>query len=55
MSALDHGRYTVAAGAVGIITACMDACCKYVNERSVQGEVIGKKQLVQQMIAKMAR
>ncbi len=55
MSALDHGRYTVAAGAVGIITACMDACCKYANERSVQGEVIGKKQLVQQMIAKMAR
>jgi glutaryl-CoA dehydrogenase (non-decarboxylating) len=33
----------------------MDACCKYANERSVQGEVIGKKQLVQQMIAKMAR
>lgn len=55
MSALDHGRYTVASGAVGIITACMDACCKYANERSVQGEVIGKKQLVQQMIAKMAR
>lgn len=55
MSALDHGRYTVAAGAVGIITACMDACCKYANERSVQGEVIGRKQLVQQMIAKMAR
>ncbi len=55
MSALDHGRYTVAAGAVGIITACMDACCKYANERSVQGEVIGKKQLVQQMIAKMVR
>lgn len=55
MSALDHGRYTVAAGAVGIITACMDACCKYAKERSVQGEVIGKKQLVQQMIAKMAR
>ena len=55
MSALDHGRYTVAAGAVGIITACMDACCKYANERSVQGEVIGKKQLVHQLIAKMAR
>lgn len=55
MSALDHGRYTVAAGAVGIITACLDACVSYANERSVQGEVIGKKQLVQQMIAKMAR
>jgi glutaryl-CoA dehydrogenase (non-decarboxylating) len=55
MSALDHGRYTVAAGAVGIITACLDACVKYANERTVQGEVIGKKQLVQQMIAAMVQ
>ncbi|HLO99843.1 MAG TPA: acyl-CoA dehydrogenase family protein [Fimbriimonas sp.] len=55
MSALDHGRYTVAAGAVGIITACLDASTKYANERSVGGEVIGKKQLVQQMIASMVK
>jgi glutaryl-CoA dehydrogenase (non-decarboxylating) len=55
MSALDHGRYTVAAGAVGIITACLDACTKYANERTVGGEVIGKKQLVQQMIASMVK
>ncbi len=55
MSALDHGRYTVAAGAVGIITACLDACTKYANERAVGGEVIGKKQLVQQMIASMVQ
>lgn len=55
MSALDHGRYTVAAGAVGIITACLDACVQYANDRTVQGEPIGKKQLVQQMIASMAR
>jgi len=55
MSALDHGRYTVAAGAVGIITACLDACTKYANERTVGTEVIGKKQLVQQMIASMAK
>jgi glutaryl-CoA dehydrogenase (non-decarboxylating) len=53
MSALDHGRYTVAAGAVGIITACLDACNKYCVERKVGGEEIGKKQLVQQMIAQM--
>ncbi len=53
MSALDHGRYTVASGAVGIITACLDACDSYVKERKVGGEEIGKKQLVQQMIAKM--
>ncbi|MBS1705511.1 MAG: acyl-CoA dehydrogenase family protein [Armatimonadetes bacterium] len=55
MSALDHGRYTVASGAVGIVTACLDACNKYANERTVQGEAIGKKQLVQQMIASMVR
>lgn len=55
MSALDHGRYTVASGAVGIITACLDACTKYANERTVGGEAIGKKQLVQQMIASMVQ
>lgn len=53
MSALDHGRYTVAAGAVGIITACLDASNKYCRERTVGGEEIGRKQLVQQMIAQM--
>lgn len=55
MSALDHGRFTVASGAVGIITACLDACVKYANERTVQGEPIGRKQLVQQMIASMVQ
>lgn len=55
MSALDHGRYTVASGAVGIITACLDACVKYAHERTVGGEEIGKKQLVQQMIASMVQ
>lgn len=54
MSALDHGRYTVAAGAVGIITACLDACRTYCRDRKVGGEEIGRKQLVQQMIAQMA-
>lgn len=54
MSALDHGRYTVASGAVGIVTACLEASVRYCHERKVGGEEIGKKQLVQQMIAKMA-
>ncbi|MCW5942891.1 MAG: acyl-CoA dehydrogenase family protein [Fimbriimonadaceae bacterium] len=53
MSALDHGRYTVASGAVGIVTACLEASVKYCHDRKVGGEEIGKKQLVQQMIAKM--
>lgn len=55
MSALDHGRYTVAAGAVGIIDACLDACVPYANDRKAGGEPIGRKQLVQQMIASMVR
>lgn len=55
MSALDHGRYTVASGAVGIIQACLDACVPYANQRIAGGEPIGKKQLVQQMIASMAQ
>ncbi|MCW5935989.1 MAG: acyl-CoA dehydrogenase family protein [Fimbriimonadaceae bacterium] len=55
MSAIDHGRYTVAAGAVGLIQACLDASVKYANERMVGGEPIGKKQLVQQMIASMVQ
>ena len=55
MSALDHGRYTVAAGAVGIITACLEASVAYANDRKVGGEPIGKKQLVQGMIASMAQ
>lgn len=54
MSALDHGRYTVAAGAVGIIQACLDASTAYARDRKVSGEEIGRKQLVQQMIAKMS-
>lgn len=53
MSALDHGRYTVAAGAVGIMRACLEASVAYAKERKVGGEPIGKKQLVQQMIANM--
>ncbi|HWP31287.1 MAG TPA: acyl-CoA dehydrogenase family protein [Fimbriimonadales bacterium] len=53
MSALDHGRYTVAAGAVGIMRACLDASVAYAQERKVGGEPIGKKQLIQQMIANM--
>ena len=55
MSALDHGRYTVAAGAVGIIQACLDACIPYCHSRKVAGEEIGRKQLVQQMISGMVQ
>ena len=53
MSALDNGRYTVAAGAIGIIEACLETSVKYAHERETFGKEIGKHQLVQQMIAKM--
>jgi len=53
MSCIDQGRFTVAAGAVGLIRASLDASVKYANERNTFGQPIGKHQLVQQMIAKM--
>jgi len=55
MSALDNGRYTVAAGAVGLIQACIDACVKYANERQTFGVPIGQHQLVQRMISRMVQ
>lgn len=54
MAALDNGRYTVAAGATGLIRACLEASVKYANERMTFGHRIGEHQLVQEMIAKMA-
>ena len=53
MSCIDQGRFTVAAGATGLIRASLDASVKYANERQTFGQPIGKHQLVQQMIAKM--
>lgn len=53
MSALDNGRFTVAAGAVGLIYACIEASAKYCKERMTFGKYIGEHQLVGQMIAKM--
>lgn len=53
MSALDNGRFTVAAGAVGLSLACLEASVKYSRERQTFGKEIGRHQLVQQMIAKM--
>ncbi len=55
MSALDQGRYTVAAGATGLIRACLDASVRYANERQTFGVPIGRHQLIQQMIAFMAQ
>ena len=53
MFALDQGRFTVAAGATGLIRACRDASAKYALERKAFGQRIGEHQLVKQMIAEM--
>ncbi len=53
MASLDNGRFTVAAGAVGQIMACMEASVDYCHERETFGKPIGQHQLVQQMIANM--
>jgi len=55
MSAIDQGRYTVAAGAVGLARACLDASLRYAHERETFGEEIGRHQLVKQMLANMAK
>ncbi|WP_433574454.1 acyl-CoA dehydrogenase family protein [Nocardia brasiliensis] len=50
---LDIGRYSVAAGSVGILQACVEACVKYANERSQGGSLLRDHQLIQQMISTM--
>jgi butyryl-CoA dehydrogenase len=53
MSALDRGRYSVAAGCVGICEGCVDASVAYATERKQFGVPIARFQLVQAMIADM--
>ncbi len=53
MSALDNARYGVAAGAVGIMKACLEESINYGKGRETFGKPITSYQLVQQMIAQM--
>ncbi len=53
LSALDNGRYTVAAGCVGTADAALEAAKTYAKNREQFGKPIGGHQLVQQMIADM--
>ncbi len=53
MSALDSGRYSVAAGCVGICQGCVEESVKYAKERQQFGRPIASFQLVQAMIADM--
>ena len=53
MFALDQGRFTVAAGATGLVRACRDASVTYARERHAFGVAIAEHQLVKEMIARM--
>ena len=53
MSALDSGRFSVAAGCVGICQGCVEASVAYAKEREQFGRAIASFQLVQEMIADM--
>ncbi len=55
MTAFDHGRYTVAAGATGIIRACLEASVSYAQTRKTFGKPIAEHQLIEQKIARMAQ
>ena len=54
MSALEHGRLGVAAGAVGIHAACLEEARNWARERRQFGRRIGDFQLVQADLADMA-
>lgn len=54
MSAFDNGRYTVAAGATGLIRAAMEESAVYAQERGAFGKKLSDLQLVQSKLAQMA-
>jgi isovaleryl-CoA dehydrogenase len=53
MSGLDYERTVLAAGATGIMQACMDVVLPYVHDRKQFGKSIGEFQLVQGKLADM--
>ncbi len=53
MTSLESGRYSVAAGCVGICQGCVDYSVDYAKERQQFGRPIASFQLVQAMLADM--
>src|SRR6267154_4175214 len=53
MSALDSGRFSVAAGCVGVCQGCVEESVKYAKEREQFGRPIASFQLIQAKIADM--
>lgn len=54
MSALDRGRLGVAAGALGVAQACLDACIAFTRQRRQFGQRIADFQMIQATLADMA-
>lgn len=54
MGGLDHGRLGVAAGAVGLLQACLDLVTSFARERRQFGKRIGDFQMVQERVADLA-
>ena len=54
MSALDRGRLGVAAGAVGVAQACLDASVAFAQSRRQFGRRIGDFEMIQATLADMA-
>jgi len=54
MSALDEGRLGVAAGAVGVGQACLEACVDFARRRRQFGQRLGDFEMIQAVIADMA-
>ena len=54
MQALQAGRITVAAKALGVARACFEDAAAYANQRQVRGQPVGRFQMIQSDIADMA-
>ncbi len=54
MSALDQGRLGVAAGALGVAQACLDASIEFARTRRQFGQRIGDFEMIQSVLANMA-
>lgn len=52
-TALDHGRYTIAWGSVGIAQGCLEASLAYGHARRQFGVALREHQLIQRMVADM--
>jgi alkylation response protein AidB-like acyl-CoA dehydrogenase len=53
MTSLDSGRFSVAAGCVGVCQSCLDESTRYAVQREQFGRPIASFQLVQAMLAEM--